>query len=307
MQPTILIKSASNFAKMDHTIISYYSDLPNSTQYKDAANELIKRCDLFKVKYDVTELESAGSYSKNCLMKPGFILRKLTEHKSPVIWMDCDTRFISSFSEFNNIKEDICLASHSGKIDLITASPIFFNYSIGAFKIIREWAVHCSAALRKNIPELDHDALKHHVLPMLEKSYSISILSNNFKDFVHGKYIQNVDSPQPFKQQIWKDVWAIKNRHLISSDSITYFVVFDLPTENEFEKAYDCLANFSNTNRIKFFFNSAISDSKSHALHKLTVESGGMVFFDSPTVVNENSKIVNANDTSVFEKNWDLL
>jgi hypothetical protein len=307
MQPTILIKSASNFPKMDHTLISYYSDLPNSTQYKDAANELIKRCNLFKVKHDVTGLESAGSYSKNCLMKPGFILRKLTEHKSPVIWMDCDTRFISSFSEFNNIKEDICLTSHSGKMDSITASPIFFNYSVGSFKIIREWAVHCSAASRKNIPELDHDALKHHVLPTLENKYSISILSNNFRDFVDGKYIQNVDSPQPFKHQIWKDVWAIKERHLISSDSITYLAVFDSLNENEFEKAYECLANFSNTNRIKFFFNSALSDSKSHTLHKLTIESGGMVFFNKPTEINENPQIINSHDTRVFEKNWDLV
>lgn len=308
MQPTIFIKStAPKLAKMDHTLISFYSDLPKSSQYRDAATDLIKRCELFNVKHDITELESAGSYSKNCLMKPGFILKKLTEYKKPVIWMDCDTRFISPFSDFNNLTVDIGMASHDGKINQITASPIFFNYSIGAFKILREWTVHCSAAARKGIPELDHDALKHYVLPSLENNYSSFVLSENFTEFVQGKYIQNVDSAQPFKQQIWKDVWAIRDRHLISSDAITYSVVFDSDREADIEKAYACLLNFSNTNRIRFTLNKSLSDSRSDSLLKLTIESGGMVFFGGAPLIEDDLQTVNASELNTFEKNWDLV
>jgi hypothetical protein len=308
MQTKIFIKSAApKLAKMDHTLISFYSDSPKSSQYRDAATDLIKRCELFNVKHDITELESAGSYSKNCLMKPGFILKKLTEYKKPVIWMDCDTCFISPFSDFNNLTVDIGMASHNGTLDQITASPIFFNYSIGAFKILREWTVHCSAAARKGIPELDHDALKHYVLPTLENNYSSFVLSENFTEFVQGKHIQNVDSVQPFKQQIWKAVWAIQDRHLIASDAITYSVVFDSDGEAEIEKAYACLLNFSNTNRIRFTFNNSLKDSKSEALRKLTIESGGMVFFDGASSIEDDLQTVNASELNTFEKNWDLV
>ena len=62
-------------------IVSFYADFEDNKYYEGFAKDLIKKCREFGVSYDISEAESRGSYSANCLMKPEFILDKLKEHK----------------------------------------------------------------------------------------------------------------------------------------------------------------------------------------------------------------------------------
>lgn len=69
------------------TIISFYT---NDWTYPAHAERLKKECDAIGINSLIEELPTTGSYLKNTCMKPQFILDKLNEIKSPVLWVDVD-------------------------------------------------------------------------------------------------------------------------------------------------------------------------------------------------------------------------
>ena len=303
-----------NKGKMEPTIISYYSDfVAGSTYYKDFAIKLMDRCQEFKVNSVIEEIESRGSYGNNCLMKPGFILGKLKSLKRPLIWMDCDTDFKEPFSNFNNVQADIGMATHSGDMEGIKASPILFSYTIGAFRILREWFIHNNRAYEKDLPELDHDALKHYVLPELNGQYSIYLLRNNWQDFCNGRYINNGNSFVPGKREIHKAAmgYGDENRKLVTLDVPT--IIVNIITNDDPELALDTLYNwmelFSNKNRI--YFNIVGNSSDIIGLPKfdmLSIESGGFLKISDTCLEIEDSLFtLNLSPESLSIKDWDIL
>lgn len=301
------------YPEMIPTIYSYYADFQNNNYYKNFATALIDRCKTFGVKYNISERTSRGSYGANCLMKPEFILEKLTESKSPLIWMDCDTDFRFPFAEFNEVLEDIGMATHSGDLMGIKASPLFFNYTPGAFKIIREWVVHCRSAFIKNIPELDHDALKHYVLPRLRESYSVYLLSKNWNDFVHGKYINNGNSRVEGKMETHKNVQVSDEARSTYSNGVkTMCVYFEQNSEFVFEYALNFLRKFSNYSRINFYLDQKLEELSinSSAFKRLFIESGGNVYFSENKFENHlalpHEIVLESYKVKDIEKDWDL-
>jgi len=301
-----------DYPKMTTTIYSYYADFQQNNYYKNYALNLIERCKKFKVAYNISERTSRGSYGANCLMKPEFILEKLKESKAPLIWMDCDTDFKSSFSEFNNIAEDIGMATHSGDLSGIKASPLFFNYTAGSFKIVREWLIHCRSAFIKGIPELDHDALKHYVLPHLRGNYSVFLLSQNWNDFVQGKYINNGNSRVDGKMETHRKVNVDEDtRAKYSQDVKTFHVYFKEKTENVFSSALRFLNNFSDYTRLKFHFHQDLEKISCSSLEfqRLHTESGGNTTFSENSFVNHTTLngeiILNVSGVKDIEKDWD--
>jgi len=179
---------------MKTKIISFYSDLNGDNYYSNSAFKLQKMCDLFNIDYAIEELQSKGSYMLNCLQKPLFIKNMMEKYKCPLIWMDCDTNLLEPFDAFDDISEDIGFASHTGDIQGIKASPIYFNNTSNFNLIIDTWIRACEEGLRTNGVELDHDALKHVVLPQLKNNISVFIIEKNYNDYCNGKYIQNGNS-----------------------------------------------------------------------------------------------------------------
>jgi hypothetical protein len=294
------------------TIYSYYADFQDNRYYEGFAKSLIKRCEEFGVPHNISERISRGSYGANCLMKPEFILEKLKENKSPIIWMDCDTDFRHPFSEFNNVVEDIGMATHSGDINGIKASPLFFNYTPGAFKIIREWVVHSRAAYVKNIPELDHDALKHYVLPTLRDSYSIFLLSQNWNDFVHGKYIYNGNSRVEGKMETHKKVAVDDHvRSTYSSDVKRMYLYFNGNDSSVFESALNFIDKFSNYSRIFLHFDKKLEEfTDSKIFNRVKIESGDNLKFGEDTFDSHQNSgkeivfdVVNVKD---IQSKWDI-
>jgi len=300
-------------SSMTPTIISYYSDFNDTKYYENFANILTERCKSFNVHHDISELPSRGNYGVNCLMKPEFILSKIKEYKKPLIWMDCDTDFREPFPQFNEVKEDIGMATHSGDLDGIKASPLYFNYTKGAFRIIREWVVHCRACYDQGIVELDHDALKHYVLDFLNGSYTSYLLTHNWNDFVHGRYIWNGNSRVDGKMQIHKKVGVSDDVRRSYSNGVKYIKLF-FESENEkvFESALNFLNKFSNRSRLSFNFSpKLLSVSKNNGyFNSLEIESGGSVYFDDidfdNNTIGKTNVLISVNNVKDIENEWDL-
>lgn len=299
--------------QMTPRIISYYSDFNDTKYYENYAKILIDRCKLFNLTYDINSLPSRGDYGVNCLMKPEFILDKIKEYKNPLIWMDCDTDFREPFSHFNSVKEDIGMATHSGEIDGIKASPLYFNYTKGAFRIIREWVVHCRACYDLGITELDHDALKHYVLDFLRGSYTSYLLTDNWNDFVHGRYIWNGNSRVEGKIQIHKKVGVGDDIRRSYSRGVKYIkLFFESNDEMVFESALNFLNRFSNKSRLSFNFSPKLLDlaEKNPYFNSLEIESGGSVYFSDnnfiTTDIGKTDIFISVDNVKDIENDWDL-
>lgn len=285
-------------------LISYYADFQPGDYYKNFAIALIDKCNQFGIDFDIVEKSSKGGYSTNCLMKPEFILEKMIEYKRDILWMDCDTDFREPFAEFNYLTQDIGLATHSGDMDGIKASPLLLNYTEGAFRIVREWIVHNNSALRKRITELDHDALKHYVLEKLKGKYTAFLLSRNWYDFVNGRYIYNGNSAIFEKKQVHIEVQAMTNeqRWNISSDVKTFMLDVKIEGVEGVEIAYNSLMNFSNHSRIKIYLPESSKDILGPFVGKIKAESGGEVHYGPVTTGHNEIKIEVKN---TLEKDWD--
>lgn len=200
---------------MKTKIISFYSDITSNNYYSNCASNLQKKCDEFNLDYDIVKLESKGSYMLNCLQKPHFIKNMMEKHKCPLIWMDCDTNLVEPFDAFDAITEDIGFASHTGDMQGIKASPIYFNYTSNFNLIVDTWIEACEEGLRINGVELDHDALKHVVLPKLKNNISIFVIKENYNDYCNGKYIQNGNSHVLGKAEIHHKLHHINRKRPI--------------------------------------------------------------------------------------------
>jgi len=305
--------SDSQICSMTPMVISYYSDFSDNKYYENFASILIEKCKNFNLIYDINELESRGNYGVNCLMKPEFVLDKIKQYKKPLIWMDCDTDFREPFPHFNDVKEDIGMATHSGELDGIKASPLYFNYSKGAFRIIREWVVHCRACYDKGIVELDHDALKHYVLDFLKGTYSTYLLTDNWNDFVHGRYISNGNSRVEGKVQIHRKVGVSDDiRRSYSNDVKSIKLFFESDDEMVFKSALNFLNKFSNRSRISFnFVPSLLDKSKENEIYKsLEIETGGLIYFNNAnfdkTSPGKTDVLISIRNVDDIENEWDL-
>jgi hypothetical protein len=312
-EPVVINNKEIPMGLIGPKIISYYADFDTNKYYEGFANILVEKFKSFGLDYDVSELESRGDYGVNCLMKPEFILEKLTEYKAPLIWVDCDTDFREPFDHFNNITEDIGMATHSGELNGIKASPLYFNYTKGAFRIIREWVVHCRACYDNRITELDHDALKHYVLEVLKGTYSIYLLIENWNDFVHGRYIWNGNSKVEGKIQIHRKVGVSDDTRRSYSQNVKFIkIIFESKDPKVFKSALSFLDGFSNRFRINFIFSGDLLQEslKNNDFARLEIESGGLVYFNDSifdsAAVRKNEIVIGVNNVKDIEEGWDL-
>lgn len=203
---------------MNTKLISFYCDIENKTYYSDCAKKLINACKMFNVSCDIEQIESSNNYMINCLRKPKFILNKLEHYKCPLIWMDADTEFRQPFNDFDNCDADLGFCSHTGNIEGIKASPVYFNYTQKCLSLVKDWVEICEDAIANNKFDLDHDALKHKVIPKYNGNIKIKILSENYNDYCDGKYIKNGNShgftskniAHRMMPQIYKNIPSLK-------------------------------------------------------------------------------------------------
>lgn len=83
------------------------------------------------------------AYDKLNLYKPTFILQKLDELKTPVVWIDADCSVNSKIVEFDNIDCDIGFAIREHDQKTPHAGFIYFSNSNKSIDFLKEWEVLC--------------------------------------------------------------------------------------------------------------------------------------------------------------------
>lgn len=151
-------------------VISFYSDLPNTSYYTDCYNIFKNRCQINNLDPYIENLKSTNSYRLNCLRKPKFILDVLLKLKMPVFWVDIDSLICSNLNEINDLKFDYDLAfsysyinvtpkiAHLNKL-IPKASPIYFNYSENSINFLIKWVHECEKNEKQNGILFDHEIL----------------------------------------------------------------------------------------------------------------------------------------------------
>lgn len=117
------------------TLISFYT---NDWKYPQHAKRLAVECENIGLYYVIEELPSTNSYLKNTCLKPQFILDKLLELKSSVLWVDVDGSVLKKphmtyFADFAAcpMNPDRKRTWHVG--------TMWFNYTPAMITFIKEW------------------------------------------------------------------------------------------------------------------------------------------------------------------------
>jgi len=145
---------------MQTQVISFYSDVDETTYYSDHAVRLKKQLDELNVPYDIREKQSLGSYQKNCLSKPNFIYKLLIEKQKPVIWLDIDSSVLKPlhvFDSFNN-NTDMVFAAGCPQITCAKASPVYFSFNTKVLEFLQEW-INLAKISTQQEKWFDHESL----------------------------------------------------------------------------------------------------------------------------------------------------
>ena len=163
--------------------ISYYYDKNplQSKFYKECSLNLEKQLNYFGYKLisDNINFASMGieAYDKLNLYKPTFILNKIKELNSSVVWIDADAQIFDSLTEFDGIDDacDIGFATREHDNTTPHASFIYFNNTQGSINFLKLWETQCKE--KYHIP---YDCTEHCILVELFKEIDPPIRVYNF-------------------------------------------------------------------------------------------------------------------------------
>jgi len=161
-------------------LIAYYTEGDKKNFYVNAAKNLEAQCKKYGFDYYFEKKPSFGDYTKNCKIKPKFILDCLTKFNEPVIFLDIDASLTGLIpSEFNNLmdydigitktwhdpnpneveelKSFMNVRSMSANYLMIRDGFLFVNTTPKAKSFIADWEYGC-----KNMNHTDHLILDHY-------------------------------------------------------------------------------------------------------------------------------------------------
>lgn len=156
------------------TIISFYT--PN-TGYEKEVEGLTLSCKKFDLEYSIDPIPNFGTWEKNCCFKPKYILKKLTDLKRPVLWLDADAVIAKKPILFETLDADIALRitdelpnDHPSKM---ISGTVFVNHTPAAFKILKEWDNETETLFKKDPHLWDQVSLKNVLLRTSSKVYPL--------------------------------------------------------------------------------------------------------------------------------------
>ena len=146
---------------MNLEIVSFFSDVDGTTYYSDHAKRLIEECEKLNVPYDIKEKPSHGSYQKNCLSKPQYILDKLHEKRKPFVWLDIDSYLLKQPTIFEQMidKADLGFSLSVEQLSGLKASPIFVGATQNSEIFLENWILNTRKALELDKKYFDHEPL----------------------------------------------------------------------------------------------------------------------------------------------------
>ena len=166
---------------MDFRVISYYTDLEESTYYRDCAARLVSALDRLRLEHCVEAIASQGSYMANCRYKPVFIQTKLCHQRRPVLWVDVDSEIHQDLRDFRELaaEVDIGLVSPNGTLATVKASPIYFNHTLPAMHLLSQWVARIVDHDQYALATFDHEAL-FEVIQELSPSINFRIFGDTY-------------------------------------------------------------------------------------------------------------------------------
>lgn len=160
------------------TIISYYTE---NTPYEEEIKGLITSCKKFDLPTSIDPIPNFGTWEKNCCFKPKYILKKLIDLQSPVLWIDADAIFYQKPALFETLEADVAVRivedvpnDHPSKV---ISGTLFFNHTPEAIQVLQEWDEETEKLLQ-NDPELWDQVSLRNVL--LRSSASIHPLDSRY-------------------------------------------------------------------------------------------------------------------------------
>jgi hypothetical protein len=203
--------------------VSYYT---GNSYYDECSEKLIKYCEALGISIEIENVQDLGAYWKNTLQKPSYILRKIKEHQRDLIWIDIDTKIYQYNDCFKKWESDIIMASFTGTLQGIKASPIGIKYNERSINFLAEWEVICTSRIGNDDIDLDHDILKYEILPHLKNKLTIEIMNDNLdpKNFTEGSIIENGTSIVPNK---WKEMNKVISKNKFRIDNFLELAIED--------------------------------------------------------------------------------
>ena len=160
------------------TIISYYTE---NTPYEEEVKGLIASCEKHNLPYSIDSIPNFGSWEANCCFKPQYILKKLTDLKRPVLWIDADAIVFRKPTIFETLKADVAIYINKALPDhhssQMPSGTIFFNHTENAFTILKEWEKETKRCLSLNPNHWDQISL---CTALLNSSASIFALEESY-------------------------------------------------------------------------------------------------------------------------------
>ena len=156
------------------TIICFYT--PN-TGYEKEVEGLIASCKKFDLSYSIDPIPNFGTWEKNCCFKPKYILKKLTDLKRPVLWLDADAIIAKKPTLFETLDADIALRiveelpnDHQSKM---ISGTIFVNHTPAAFEILKDWDQETETLFKQDPHLWDQVSLRNVLLQSPAKVYPL--------------------------------------------------------------------------------------------------------------------------------------
>jgi hypothetical protein len=219
-----IIERKERLTGKDDIVISFISDPVGSNFYSEKFRTLLDKVDQLGLDYIFCKYESDRNYYQNCCYKPYFIKTLIKETGKNVIWVDGDTILKNGFSSLNRKDKefDMGLVSYTGSMDSFVASPVYFKNTEVSNTIIDHWENHCTSRIENGECELDHDALKHSILPHYRDRVRINLCGIELHK---GENVENVNSDVPYKRDILIKMRSVNMNRTFPGNVTNYNIV----------------------------------------------------------------------------------
>jgi len=175
---------------MKSIIVSYFSDVGDSTYYSDHGKRLSKELKTLGDKYSIVGLKGHNDYRANCLSKPLFIREMYHKYKQNIVWLDVDSLVHKSLEMFDWCLEQAkvtCVSHHDAhqkvapqQVTMMKASPIGFRYCDEVTEFIDAWVIDCQDDAKNGGNNFDHEVLLSKTLPQFANKLSFMLLDNRW-------------------------------------------------------------------------------------------------------------------------------
>jgi hypothetical protein len=204
------IKEWKNITNSNTIFITFISDPIGSDFYSSRIPSLLAKLVDLGYDYIVRQYPSDRHYFQNCCFKPVFIKEIIENYDKNIVWIDGDTNIKKCLGLFTLDGDyDIGLVSYTDDISSFVASPIFFRNTLQTKALIDAWEKHCTLKIENGICELDHDAIKHSIIPQFKDLLKIKLNGGNYHN---GDIIENVNSSVPEKRIVVQEMSSINSK-----------------------------------------------------------------------------------------------